>query len=130
MRLVLRHQTNDLDLKESVAEISLQAGFLDLAVKSFQGVIRADPQRKHLNKKIGIGLIQRRGTHGRHPHSGSSGEHLPPPKKKCPDIELLLTISRAYLAIKMPIRADKWVVRALSLDPQNSDAREILRQCT
>ncbi|MDF1613377.1 tetratricopeptide repeat protein [Desulfurivibrio dismutans] len=124
LKLVLKHKTNDIDFKEEVAEIALQAGLANLALKAFREVIKADSQRSYLHKKIGTALI----------NAGEYAEGtrmLETAAEKTPqDIQLMLRLARAYLEMKMPMRADNWASRALRMDPKNHEAQDILKKCS
>ncbi len=123
LRLVLRHKVNDIDFKEGVAELALQGGLYSLATKAFREVIKEDPERHHLQKRIGTALVQ----------AGEYGEGtriLETAAARTPqDIDLLLQLSRAYLEMKMPMRADNWAVKVTRIDPKNPEAREIMKKC-
>lgn len=123
LKLILRYKVNDVDFKEEVAEVALAAGINSLALKAFREVIKDDPQRSYLNKKIGTALV-RAGEYG------DGTRLLETAADKTPqDIELLLLLSRSYLEMKMPMRADNWAAKAIRIDPQNVEAREILKKC-
>ena len=123
LRLILRHRASDVDFKEEVAEVALASGMNGLALKCLREVIRADPERGYLNKKIGTALVR----------AGEYNEGtrlLETAAAKTPqDIELLLLLARTYLEMKMPMRADNWAVKVTRIDPKNAEAREILKQC-
>ncbi|ADH86241.1 tetratricopeptide repeat protein [Desulfurivibrio alkaliphilus] len=124
LKLVLRHKTNDTDFKEEVAEIALQAGLSNLALKAFREVIKADPQRTYLHKRIGTAMI----------NAGEYAEGtrmLETALEKTPqDIQTMLRLARAYLEMKMPMRADNWASRALRIDPKNHEAQDIIKKCS
>lgn len=124
LKLVLRHKVNDIDFKEQVAEQALAGGLYTLAVKALREVVKADPERSYLNKKIGTALVQ----------VGEYNEGtrlLETAAAKTPqDVELLLELARAYMAMRMPIRADKWAATVIRIDPENAEAREILKETT
>lgn len=122
LKLVVKSKANDIDFQEEVGGIALDAGLHDLAVKIFRVVLKADPERHYLNKKIGAALV----------NAGEYAEGtrlLEKAADKTPqDIALLLTLARAYMAMKMPMRADNWASKVTRIDPQNAEAREILKK--
>ncbi|MDZ7640610.1 MAG: tetratricopeptide repeat protein [Desulfurivibrio sp.] len=124
LKLVLRHKTNDIDFKEEVAELALRGGFYNLAVKALREVIKADPERSYLNKKIGAALVQ----------VGEYNEGtrlLETAAARTPqDIELLLQLAHAYMEMRLPMRADNWASKVIRIDPKNADAQQILKQTT
>lgn len=124
LRLVLKTRSNDIDFKEDVADTCSQNGLHELAVKAYREVLKADPERVYLPRKIGIALF-------RMEDFAESTKMLEKAADKFPeDIEVLLTLAKAYLAMKMERRADNWAARAARLDPANPEAREILAKCT
>ncbi len=123
LRLVLKTNTNNIDLKEDIADSCYSHGLVDLAVKTFRDVLKSDPERTYLLKKLGIAL-QRRGDFA------EATQILERSLDKFPDDqELMLSLAQAYLDMQMNVRADKWAVRVLRVNPDNKEAREILKKC-
>jgi len=122
LRLVIRAKSSDIDFKEDVADTCTQFGLFDLAVKTYREVLKEDPERHYLRKKLGYSLAK----------SGDLKEGArmleQAAEKFQEDIELLLMLARLYLEMKMPMRADNFASRVIRLDPQNEEAREILKK--
>ena len=122
-RMVLKSKANDIDLREDIADICTQHGLAELATRTYQEVIKEDPARFYINKKMGMALLK----------AGENGEAVKvlekAAEKLSEDIELMLILSRTYFEMKMTMRADNWATKAVRIDPQNEEAREILRKC-
>jgi CheY-like chemotaxis protein len=123
LRLVLKTKGNDLDFKENIADSCSDCGLGALAVKCYREVLKADPERAYLDKKIGMALYV----------AGECGEAVKVleklAKKSTDDIELFLVLGKAYFSLKQLIRADQWVSRILRIDPGHQEARAILDKC-
>ncbi|MGV1100763.1 tetratricopeptide repeat protein [Thiovibrio sp. JS02] len=124
LRLVLKTKNDDIDFKEDIADTCNQFGLADLATKTYREVLKADPERFYLHKKIGIALVRA----GDLPEAVKMLEKAA--DKFSEDIELLLVLAQSYLAMKMPMRADKFAAKLLRIDPGHKEAREILAKCT
>ncbi len=123
LRLILRNHESNADIMEEVAETCLKHGLVALAARTFREVMRHDPERSYLLRKLGIAL-----------HMADEDQEAVRVMEKAidkfgEDIELMLTLARSYMRIGMMIRADKWANRVTRMDPDNSEAHEILRRC-
>lgn len=123
LRLVLKTKSNDIDFKEDIADTCNGCGLGELAVKSYREVLKADPERIYLHKKIGLALC----TAGDYTEAVKMLEKAA--EKSADDIELFLSLGKAYQAMKQVIRADQWVSKVLRLDPNHKEARAILDKC-
>jgi len=123
LRLVLKTKGNDIDFKEDIADTCNGCGLEELAIKSYREVLKADPERIYLNKKIGVSLY----------NAGDYNEAVKALEKAAEkaneDIELFLALGKAYFSMKQLIRADQWVSKVLRLDPGHKEARAILDKC-
>ena len=123
LRLVLKIKGSDLDFKEEVANIYNDCGLLGLAIKCYSEVLRADPERTYLNKKIGMAMYA----------AGDCNEAVKVLEKAAEktynDIELFLALGKIYFSMQRPVRADQWVSKVLRLDPGHKEARDILNKC-
>jgi len=123
LRLVLKQSESDLDIQEEVADLCARHGLFDLACKTYQATLKQDPERIHLGKKLGLTLAQ----------SGDPKDAIEILErlvvKLSEDVELLLALAKAYLDLKMPMRADKWAAKATRLAPDNPEAKRLLDQC-
>ncbi|MEW6219271.1 MAG: response regulator [Thermodesulfobacteriota bacterium] len=122
-RLVLRIRKDDLDIKEDIAESCRVHGLLHFTVRLLSEILREDPERTHLYRPLGFALR-------------AVGNHVEAVKllekavaQTPDDVELLLETAKTYLDLRLPIRADKYATRALRLDPQNAEAREVFDKC-
>ncbi len=124
LKLVLKTKANDVDFKEDIAESCAEYGLYDLAVRSFREVLRADPERMYLNKKIGL-------THFQIGEYNDATKMLEKAVDKFPeDLEVLLALAKSYWEMKVPMRADKWASKVVRIDPKNKEAHEILSKTT
>ncbi len=123
LRLILRNHEDNVDIKEEVAETCLKHGLVTLAARIFREVMRQDPERFYLLRKLGIALHM----------AGEDQEAVRVMERAVEkfgeDIELMLALARAYMRIGMMVRADKWANRVTRLDPANEEARDILKKC-
>ncbi|MCK5545543.1 MAG: tetratricopeptide repeat protein [Desulfobulbaceae bacterium] len=124
LKIVLRNNSSNYDLKEDVAETCMTHGFFDMAVKCYQDIISNDPDRTYLHKKLGIALTEQ----------GDADEAIKiledAIRRHEEDIEIMVALAKAYFEKRMIMRADKWAARAIRLDPENLEAKEILDKCT
>jgi len=123
LRLVLKTKSNDLDFKEKIGDACNACGLGALAVKCYREVLRAAPERAYLNKKVGMALY----TAGDFNEAVKVLEKVA--EKASEDIELFLTLSKAYFSMNRLMLADQWVVKVLRLDPGNKEARVIMNKC-
>lgn len=123
LRLVLKTKSNDVDFKEDIADSCREYGLYDLAVKTFREVLKADPERYYLHKKIGLALL----------NAGETNEAVKMLEKAADkfseDIEVLLALARAYMDMKMTMRADNYAQKIARIDPKHKEAREIMAKC-
>ncbi len=123
VRLVLRNNQDDTDLKEEIADMCNENGLNDVAIKIYRDVLREDPERFYLNKKIGIAFHR----------IGDENEAVKvlekAAQKMSEDVELLMLIANIYLGMKLPMRADNWANKAIRIDPNHEEAKKILKQC-
>lgn len=121
LRLVLRNNPNDIDFKEDIGDTCSEHGLYDVAVKTYREVLKDDPERFYLNKKMGIALHR----------MGDNNEAVKVMEKAAAkfgeDIELLLMLAKVYMEMNMRMRADNWANKVVRIDPKNEEAREILR---
>ncbi|MFZ5761206.1 MAG: response regulator [Thermodesulfobacteriota bacterium] len=123
LRLVLKNNPQDLDIQEDVAQLAMDQELLPLAIKCYRNILKANSDRLLINKKLGIALQK----------SGMNNEAVLQLEKAASkhgeDLDLLLALAEAYLAMGMLVRADKWASIAHRLYPDSRDAKKILDQC-
>ncbi|MFZ5775110.1 MAG: tetratricopeptide repeat protein [Thermodesulfobacteriota bacterium] len=123
LKLVLKIKNNDLDFKEDIGDTCCDYGLYELAAKIYREVLRADGERHHLHKKLGMSLLQAEEMNDAVKSLEKAAE------KHDDDPEILLALAKAYMGMKMLIRADQWASKLLRLDPGNQEAREIVNRC-
>ncbi|MDH5298455.1 MAG: tetratricopeptide repeat protein [Desulfobulbaceae bacterium] len=120
LKLVLKNNSDDIDLKEDVADACGENGLYEMAEKTYREILRDDPERFYLKKNLGLTLRR-------------AGDNLEAVKlleesleKMGDDIDIMMELAHTYLELKMPMRADKWANKVVRIDPQNKDAKDIL----
>jgi CheY-like chemotaxis protein/Flp pilus assembly protein TadD len=124
MRLVLKTKANDPDFKEDIADTASLHGLCELAVKTYREVLRADPERYYLNKKIGLTCF-RMGEYSEAVKMLEKGLDKVPE-----DIQALMALAKAYLTLNIKMRADNTLAKVLRIDPKHQEARELLAKIT
>ncbi len=120
LKLVLRNNIDDIDLKEDVAEACGQNGLYEMGAKAFEEILKADPERFYLKKNLGM-TLRRAG------HNLEAVKILEEALAKIgDDIEIMMELAYIYMDLKMPMRADKWATRIIRVDPEHAAARELL----
>ncbi|MDH4320418.1 MAG: tetratricopeptide repeat protein [Desulfobulbaceae bacterium] len=120
LKLVLRNNNDDIDLKEDVAEACGQNGLYEMGIKAYEEILRDDPERFYLKKNLGL-------TFRRAGHNNEAVKILEEALEKTgEDIEIMLELAYIYLDLKMPMRTDKWATRVIRVDPANKEAKELL----
>ncbi|MBU4260464.1 MAG: response regulator [Proteobacteria bacterium] len=123
LRLILKNNESDSDIQEEIAELAMDQGLFVLAIKCYRTILKDQSDNLHINKMLGIAL-QKNGAYNEAvlylEKAGSKfGE----------DLDLLLSLAQAFLAMNMLIRADKWASIAHRLYPDNREAKKILDKC-
>lgn len=123
LRLVLKIKSSDLDFKEDIADTCCDYGLFGLASKVYRELLKADAERQHLHKKLGLSLLRAEEFNDAVKSLEKAAE------KQAEDPEILLAVAKAYLSMKMMIRADQWASKLLRIDPGHQEAREIVNRC-
>jgi hypothetical protein len=94
-----------------------------LAIKCYRTILKDQSDNLHINKMLGIAL-QKNGAYNEavlylEKAASKFGE----------DLDLLLSLAQAFLAMNMLIRADKWASIAHRLYPDNREVKKILDKC-
>ncbi|MDH3392748.1 MAG: tetratricopeptide repeat protein [Desulfobulbaceae bacterium] len=122
LKLVLRNNNQDIDLKEDVAEACAQNGLYDMGAKAYREILTEDPDRFYLKKNLGITLRK----------AGDIKDAVKVLEEALDkigdDIEIMQELAYLYMELQMPMRADKWATRILRIDPENVAAKQIMRQ--
>lgn len=123
LRLLLKHTPGDHENLEKVARIAETNDLSELAIKCFKDILKHSPNLLSNHKRLGLAL-QRTGQHKQ------STDYLEKASQKfTDDIEILLALAQNYMAMELPIRADRCASRVLQIAPDNQEARYILSQC-
>ncbi|MDH3360433.1 MAG: tetratricopeptide repeat protein, partial [Desulfobulbaceae bacterium] len=122
LKLILRNNNQDIDLKEDVAEACSENGLYDMGAKAYREILQADPDRYYLKKNLGI-TLRRAGDHA------DAVQMLEEALDKSgDDLEIMVELANLYMELKMPMRADKWATRILRLDPNNATAKNLRKK--
>ncbi|RJX32756.1 MAG: response regulator [Desulfurivibrio sp.] len=123
LRLIVKNNEGDADIQEEIAELAMEQGLYVLAIKCYRFLLKDQPDNLLINKKLGIAL-QKNET------NSEAVVHLEKAASKYgEDLDLLLSLAQAFLAMNMLIRADKWASIARRLYPDNREAKLILDKC-
>jgi CheY-like chemotaxis protein len=123
LRLIVKNNQGDADIQEEIAEVAMDQGLFVLAIKCYRSLLKDQSDNLLINKKLGIAL-QKNGTYN------EAILHLEKAASKYgEDLDLLLSLAQAFLAMDMLIRADKWATIAHRLYPDNPEAKIILDKC-
>jgi CheY-like chemotaxis protein len=123
LKIVLRHNSEDIRILKQIAAMATRHDFNDLAVRCYKIILKHSPRQLAIHKCLGIQL-QKQGKYN------DASTYLERAVTKFhQDIELLLSLATCHLEMGRLIMADKWAGKALHLDPDNQTARQILNQC-
>ncbi len=123
LKIVLRHNTEDINILKQIATITTRYNFNDLAVRCYKLILKHAPRQLAIQKCLGIQL-QKQGKYN------EASIYLERAVTKFhQDIELLLSLATCHLEMGRLIMADKWAGKALHIDPDNQTARQIMNQC-
>ncbi|MEW6427875.1 MAG: tetratricopeptide repeat protein [Thermodesulfobacteriota bacterium] len=118
--LILKNNPNSLELKEEIGRVCLDNRLYDLAARIFRGLLQLLPGRTDLAKLVGMAMLGKEMIRDAIPFLEKALEKSPE------DIELLLMLAEASLAIRKPVPAEKWAVTVIRMDPNNERARAVL----
>ncbi len=122
LRLILKHNSN-IKIREEIVAMAASCDLFDLAAKCLRSMIKENPERYILQKKIGIVLRKTGDFNEASIHLEQAAEHMKD------DIDLMLVLAKTYLDMGMVIRADKWAAEARRLAPNNKEAKRIMDKC-
>lgn len=123
LRLILKNNEGDADIQEEIGDLAMGQGLNVLAIKCFRSILKDQSDNLMINKKLGMAL-QKNGT------NNEAVLHLEKAASKFgEDLDLLLSLAQAFLAMDMVVRADKWASIAHRLYPNNLEAKRILDKC-
>lgn len=144
---------DDLDLKEDIIDLCFEHEFNALAAKACKDILDRDPDRTYLKDKHGEALR----LSGQTPEEGhvlddsveaflksqaalnlseenKDSSEGPSSEKTVDefsnDIDLLLTLAHSYLDLQEFDKAKEMAEQAISVEPDNEEARDIIFQCT
>lgn len=114
---------NDTALHEEMADLCLERGAKEYGAKVLETIVRDNPKRKDLLFRLGVTFEEI------HEYDKALGYLTQAEKEDEENVEVKLHISRIYLTLGMPIRAEKGLKAILFNNPKNKEARELLREC-
>ncbi len=123
IKLVLKINSNDLDMREKLIAFCAENGLHDMAAKASRELLKIAPERVQIAKHLGISLF----------HQAQLPEAMKTLEQAAleieTDIDLWLTLAKTYLAMNKIVRAEKWATRVIRMDSDNEEAKEILDKC-
>ncbi len=123
LKVVLRHNNEDIKILEQISTIASEHNFNDLAIRCYKTILKHSPRHLAIQKCLGIQLQKK----GKYNEASIFLERAV--TKFHQDVELLLSLAQCYLDMGRLIMADKWAAQVLQIEPENPDARQILNQC-
>lgn len=112
-----------LSLREEIANYCFDRDIYHYAISLMEFIIKNVPGRDDLLFKLGI-------AHERVNNANSAIQYfLAAEKKDKNNVSIKMHIARNYLKVNMPIRADHAIRAILTIEPDNEEARALLRQC-
>ncbi len=124
LKIVLRHNSQDLKILEQISKMAAQHNFNDLAVRCYKLILKYSPRQIAIHKCLGIQLQKQ----GKFNEATIFLERAV--AKFHQDVELLVSLAKCNLDMGRLIMADKWAAKALQIDPEHTEARQILNQCS
>lgn len=123
LRLVLKNNSDNEEIKDAIVKLAMEHRLHDLAVKCLRSMLKSKPNSKTLHKKLGM-VLRKKGL-----FNEAALELEQAVKDNSNDIELILALARVYLDMDMMIRADKWATLARRIAPDNEEAKTIMARC-
>ncbi len=114
---------NPTQLREEIALLCIEEGAIAYGEKLLSPIIEQSPKKAVLLKKLGF-AIAKTGDNEKALEYLSQAEQLEPE-----NFEIKLHIARIYIAKGMILRAEKPLKEILKVDPEHSEARELMKQC-
>jgi len=120
---ILELADDPLSLREEIATICMEKGEFKHAAQLFTVVLQHAPNRTDIMIKLVDAYIR----------SGDGQKAMPYmvelQKKEDRNIKLLLIVAKAYLTLKQTARADQVLQKVFRLDPENYEAKALIKQC-
>ena len=107
--------------QEAVAEFCLKNGMYDYALKLMGSILSNVPTRSDIMFKMGI-VNEKLGK-----HREALSYLIEAGKKEKSNIEIKMHIAKNYMAIDQMLRAEQSLKAVLEIDPENNEAKELLK---
>lgn len=111
-----------LEMQEEVADICMENKEYDYAAKLLGSVLQVTPNRFDLMKKIGVA----NSAMGNHREALSF--FIEAGKKDKDNVDLKLDTAKSYINIGQILRAEQLLKSVISIEPENEEAKELLRK--
>lgn len=122
LTLILKNNPDNMALHEEIAQAAQENNFNAMAMKCYRFILKKNPKRLDIHKKVGI-LFHEKG------HHKDAARHLVKAAEKFgEDLDLILALSRSFLAMDRVSSADQWIKKARELYPDNRDVKKLLLQ--
>ncbi len=112
-----------LSLREEIANYCLERGLYNYAISLMEFILKSIPGRDDLLFKLGIA------NESVDNPNNALNYFLAAEKKDKNNINIKMHIAKNYLKVDQSIRADHVIRTILKIEPNNEEAKELLRQC-
>ncbi|NVL90710.1 MAG: response regulator [Desulfobacterales bacterium] len=114
---------NDIVLREDVADFCIEKGAKEYGAKLLESIINDNPKRKDLFFKLAVAFEEIGENSKALPYLTKAG------KEDSDNLDIKFHLANVYLALDMPIRAEKPLRKILEADPKNKKAKKLLKKC-
>lgn len=114
---------NPTQLREEIGLLSIEEGAVAYGEKLLSPIIERSPNKVSLLIKLGF-AIEKTGDQEKALEYLTQAEQLDPK-----NFDIKLRIAKIYIARGMIIRAEKPLKDILKVDPEHSEARQLMKQC-
>jgi DNA-binding response OmpR family regulator len=120
---ILELADDPLSLREEIAAVCMEKGEFRYAIQLYTVILQHLPNRTDIMARLVDAYLR----------SGEGQKAMPYlvelQKKEERNIKLLLIVARSYLALKQTARADQVLQKVFRLDPENHEAKTLIKQC-
>jgi len=114
---------NSLSLQEEVADFCLEEDLNEYAEKNFEFLLQQMPSRKDIVYKLGM-ANEKQGQYRK-----ALGYFIEAGKRDKDNIDIQLKVAKNYIASGQVLRAEQTLNSIMRKDPDNEQAKELLKQC-
>ncbi len=111
------------DLREELIGLCKRHHVTDYAIKLMRDIIKTDSRRNDIRIELGLTYERTRD------HAKAIATFIEAEAIDNDNITIKLHLAKAYLQAKQPLRAERSLRQILVLEPNNRDAKDLLKQC-